>query len=134
MERWQDIQQVVVVGLGITGLSVVNHLRKYHPTLTIQVMDSRENPPGAEQLPQGVALHTGSFEADWLMQADLVVCNPGIALATPEVHAAMENGVSVIGDIELFAWANNKPVIAITGSNGKSTVTDLTGEMAKAAG
>ncbi|GMQ45508.1 UDP-N-acetylmuramoyl-L-alanine--D-glutamate ligase [Vibrio sp. 10N] len=134
MERWQDIQQVVVVGLGITGLSVVNHLRKYHPTLTIQVMDSRDNPPGAEQLPEGVALHTGSFEADWLMQADLVVCNPGIALATPEISAAMANGVPVIGDIELFAWANDKPVIAVTGSNGKSTVTDLTGEMAKAAG
>lgn len=134
MERWQDINNVVVVGLGITGLSVVNHIRKHHSNIAIKVMDSRDNPPGAEQLPTDVALHTGSFESEWLLSADLVVCNPGIALATPEIDQALQSGVRVVGDIELFAWANSKPVIAITGSNGKSTVTDLTGEMAKAAG
>ncbi|GAL24041.1 UDP-N-acetylmuramoylalanine-D-glutamate ligase [Vibrio variabilis] len=134
MERWQDINNVVVVGLGITGLSVVNHIRKHHSNIAIKVMDSRDNPPGAEQLPTDVALHTGSFESEWLLSADLVVCNPGIALATPEIDQALQGGVRVVGDIELFAWANSKPVIAITGSNGKSTVTDLTGEMAKAAG
>ncbi|MHC6802213.1 UDP-N-acetylmuramoyl-L-alanine--D-glutamate ligase, partial [Vibrio antiquarius] len=59
---------------------------------------------------------------------------PGIALATPEIQAVLEKGATVVGDIELFAWAVQKPVIAITGSNGKSTVTDLTGVMVKAAG
>ncbi len=48
--------------------------------MTVRVMDSRENPPGAEQLPSGVELHTGSFNPEWLNQADLIVCNPGIAL------------------------------------------------------
>ncbi|MBY6198638.1 UDP-N-acetylmuramoyl-L-alanine--D-glutamate ligase [Vibrio hangzhouensis] len=134
MDRWQNINHVVVVGLGITGLSVVNHLRRFHPDVTIRVMDSRTAPPGADQLAENIELHTGSFEEQWLMQADLIVCNPGIALATPQIKQAMDKGIAVVGDIELFAWANDKPVIAITGSNGKSTVTDLTGEMAKAAG
>ncbi|HHF3168956.1 TPA: UDP-N-acetylmuramoyl-L-alanine--D-glutamate ligase [Vibrio diabolicus] len=134
MERWQNIHSVVVVGLGITGLSVVKHLRKNQPQLVVKVIDTRVNPPGAERLPEGVQLHSGGWNTDWLSDADLIVTNPGIALATPEIQAVLEKGTTVVGDIELFAWAVKKPVIAITGSNGKSTVTDLTGVMAKAAG
>ncbi|MCF7454231.1 UDP-N-acetylmuramoyl-L-alanine--D-glutamate ligase [Vibrio sp. A1-1] len=134
MERWQNIHSVVVVGLGITGLSVVKHLRKNQPQLVVKVIDTRVNPPGAERLPEGVQLHSGGWNTDWLSDADLIVTNPGIALATPEIQAVLGKGTTVVGDIELFAWAVQKPVIAITGSNGKSTVTDLTGVMAKAAG
>ncbi|MCF7371842.1 UDP-N-acetylmuramoyl-L-alanine--D-glutamate ligase [Vibrio sp. J2-3(2022)] len=134
MERWQNIHSVVVVGLGITGLSVVKHLRKNQPQLVVKVIDTRVNPPGAERLPEGVQLHSGGWNTDWLSHADLIVTNPGIALATPEIQAVLAKGTTVVGDIELFAWAVQKPVIAITGSNGKSTVTDLTGVMAKAAG
>ncbi|WP_203342986.1 UDP-N-acetylmuramoyl-L-alanine--D-glutamate ligase [Vibrio diabolicus] len=134
MERWQNIHSVVVVGLGITGLSVVKHLRKNQPQLVVKVIDTRVNPPGAERLPEDVQLHSGGWNAAWLSDADLIVTNPGIALATPEIQAVLEKGTTVVGDIELFAWAVQKPVIAITGSNGKSTVTDLTGVMVKAAG
>ncbi|MBM4902461.1 UDP-N-acetylmuramoyl-L-alanine--D-glutamate ligase [Vibrio parahaemolyticus] len=134
MERWQNIHNVVVVGLGITGLSVVKHLRKTQPQLTVKVIDTRDNPPGAERLPEQVELHHGGWNTQWLAEADLVVTNPGIALATPEIQTVLAKGTPVVGDIELFAWAVNKPVVAITGSNGKSTVTDLTGVMAKAAG
>ncbi|CAH0527080.1 UDP-N-acetylmuramoyl-L-alanine--D-glutamate ligase [Vibrio hippocampi] len=134
MERWQNINNLVVVGLGITGLSVVQHVTKRYPHVTVRVMDSRDNPPGKDELPSNVALHSGSFNLEWLLNADLVVCNPGIALATPEITAAIQANVPVVGDIELFAWSNSKPVIAITGSNGKSTVTDLTGVLARAAG
>lgn len=134
MERWQNIHSVVVIGLGITGLSVVKHLRKNQPQLVVKVIDTRVNPPGVERLPEGVQLHSGGWNTDWLSDADLIVTNPGIALATPEIQAALAKGTTVVGDIELFAWAVQKPVIAITGSNGKSTVTDLTGVMAKAAG
>ncbi|ELA7189730.1 UDP-N-acetylmuramoyl-L-alanine--D-glutamate ligase [Vibrio alginolyticus] len=134
MERWQNIHSVVVVGLGITGLSVVKHLRKNQPQLVVKVIDTRVNPPGAERLPEDVQLHSGGWNTDWLSDADLIVTNPGIALATPEIQAVLAKGTAVVGDIELFAWAVQKPVIAITGSNGKSTVTDLTGVMAKAAG
>lgn len=134
MDRWQNIESVVVVGLGITGLSVVKYLDKLPRSLTIKVIDTRDNPPGKESLPEGVELHCGSWNQAWLVDADLIVANPGIALATPELQTAMNAGVSVVGDIELFAWQVDKPVIAITGSNGKSTVTDLTGVVAKAAG
>ncbi|EHC9865666.1 UDP-N-acetylmuramoyl-L-alanine--D-glutamate ligase [Vibrio alginolyticus] len=134
MERWQNIHSVVVVGLGITGLSVVKHLRKNQPQLVVKVIDTRVNPPGAERLPKDVQLHSGGWNTDWLSDADLIVTNPGIALATPEIQAVLAKGTAVVGDIELFAWAVQKPVIAITGSNGKSTVTDLTGVMANAAG
>ena len=134
MDRWQNIHSVVIVGLGITGLSVVKYLAKLPNELTIKVIDTRKNPPGKESLPEGVELHSGGWHQEWLLAADLVVTNPGIALATPEIQKVLAAGIPVVGDIELFAWSVDKPVIAITGSNGKSTVTDLTGVVAKATG
>lgn len=134
MSPWENIQQVVILGLGVTGFSVVRHLQKYHPHLSLKVMDTRAQPVGQAQLPSNVALHCGSFRLDWLLAADLIVVNPGIALATPEIQQALAQGIPVVGDIELFAWQVTKPVIAITGSNGKSTVTDLAGVLANAAG
>ncbi|KJY71717.1 UDP-N-acetylmuramoyl-L-alanine--D-glutamate ligase [Vibrio nigripulchritudo] len=132
--NWNNINEVVVVGLGITGLSVVNHLLRLEKPLNIRVIDTRENPPGLERLADSVELHSGSWNEQWLADADLIVANPGIALATPEIQTAIKLGIPVVGDIELFGWAVSKPVVAITGSNGKSTVTDLTGVMANAAG
>ncbi|WP_117235863.1 UDP-N-acetylmuramoyl-L-alanine--D-glutamate ligase [Vibrio maerlii] len=134
MDRWQNINKVVVVGLGITGLSVVKHLQKHLSVEQIRVIDTRDNPPGADKLATGIGLHAGGWNTEWLFDADLLVVNPGIALATPELVEARSRGIEIVGDIELFAWAVNAPVLAITGSNGKSTVTDLTGVMAKASG
>ncbi|MFM2590842.1 UDP-N-acetylmuramoyl-L-alanine--D-glutamate ligase [Vibrio sp. TBV020] len=134
MERWKNVEKVVVVGLGITGLSVVKHLQSLPKSLHISVIDTRECPPGSEELTDDVELHSGSWNLDWLLEADLVVANPGIALATPEIQQVLQANIPVVGDIELFAWQVDKPVIAITGSNGKSTVTDWTGYVAKAAG
>lgn len=134
MQHWQGIEKVVVVGLGITGLSVVKHLKRLPLDLQVKVIDTRATPPGQESLPEDVELHTGGWRTDWLLEADLVVTNPGIALATPEIQQVIAAGIPVVGDIELFAWHVDKPVIAITGSNGKSTVTDMTGVVAKAAG
>ncbi|WP_375751379.1 UDP-N-acetylmuramoyl-L-alanine--D-glutamate ligase [Vibrio sp. HN007] len=134
MDRWNNINKVVVLGLGITGLSVVNYLLKMPKSLSIKVIDTRENPPGKEELNSSVELHTGSWNMEWLLEADMIVANPGIALATPELKQVAEKNIPIVGDIELFAWAAEAPIIAITGSNGKSTVTDLTGVMAKAAG
>ncbi|MCF7355121.1 UDP-N-acetylmuramoyl-L-alanine--D-glutamate ligase [Vibrio sp. CK2-1] len=134
LAKWQGIQRVVVVGLGVTGLSVVRYLQKLPHDLSIKVIDTRAEPPGVESLDASVEVHTGSWQLDWLLEADLIVTNPGIALATPEIQQALANNIPVVGDIELFAWAANAPVVAITGSNGKSTVTDLTGVLAKSAG
>ncbi len=134
MDRWQGINNVVVVGLGITGLSVVKHLHGLPKSLAIRVIDTRQQPPGLDELPSQVEVHTGSWHLTWLQQADLIVVNPGIALANQPLQQALQQNIPVIGDIELFAWAVTKPVVAITGSNGKSTITDLTGVLLKAAG
>ncbi|MDN3609168.1 UDP-N-acetylmuramoyl-L-alanine--D-glutamate ligase [Vibrio ostreicida] len=134
MGRWQNIHNVVVVGLGVTGLSVVNYLTALPFDLSVHVIDTRDAPPGKKELPPHVTLHTGSWNIGWLLNADLVVVNPGIALATPAIQQVLRAGITVVGDIELFAWQVDKPVLAITGSNGKSTVTELAGLVASAAG
>lgn len=134
MKGLEGVKQVVVIGLGMTGLSVVNHLLRNPQPLDIKVIDTREHPPGREHLPESVALCSGHWQMDWLMAADLIVSSPGIALAIPQLQQAATAGIEIVGDIELFARAVDKPVVAITGSNGKSTVTSLVGEMAKEAG
>ena len=128
-------KNIVVIGLGKTGLSVVDFLVK--KDANVKVIDTREKPAGADNLDKTIPLHTGSLNQNWLNHADIIVISPGLAVKTPEIQTALSHGVEVIGDIELFvreANEQNKPVIAITGSNGKSTVTTLTSEMAKADG
>lgn len=123
---------VTVIGLGKTGLSCVDFLTL--KKAKVQVIDTRENPAGAEQLDKSIPLHTGSLNSEWLLKSDLIVISPGLALATPEIQQAIQAGVEVVGDIELFCREAKAPIIAITGSNGKSTVTTLTAEMVKQAG
>lgn len=123
---------VTVIGLGKTGLSCVEFLMKKQAH--VQVIDTRLNPVGTERLAKNIPLHTGGLNIDWLLQSDIIVISPGLAVKTPEIQTALSAGVEVIGDIELFCREADKPIIAITGSNGKSTVTSLVAEMAKAAG
>ncbi|MBV7297919.1 UDP-N-acetylmuramoyl-L-alanine--D-glutamate ligase [Enterovibrio paralichthyis] len=132
--KTEAAKYIVVIGLGMTGLSVVRHLVKKDDGALVKVIDTRANPPGADQLPEGVELHAGGWNMEWLLAADLIVASPGIALATPELQQAAEAGIEIVGDIELFARDVTAPVIGITGSNGKSTVTSLVGEMVKASG
>ncbi len=125
----------IVVGLGKTGLSCARYLaRKGWP---FAVVDSRENPPGAAELktemPE-VALHCGPFNAALLQTASELILSPGVALSEPAIQEAQAAGVPVIGDIDLFCREISAPIVAITGSNAKSTVTILVGEMALAAG
>ena len=128
-------KRFVIVGLGQTGLSCVRYLSSLGKSLV--VMDTREHPPGLDALKQefpDITLVLGSLDTDFLCQADEIILSPGIALSTPELKQAQDSGVLVRGDIDLFAEAANAPIVAITGSNGKSTVTTLLGEMAKMAG
>lgn len=134
MKGLGGVKKVVVIGLGMTGLSVVNFWLRQTGNRDIKVIDTRATPPGQDKLPPSVELCAGQWNMDWLLEADLIVASPGIALATSELVAAKAAGIEVVGDIELFARAVTKPVVAITGSNGKSTVTSLIGEMAKEAG
>lgn len=126
------MDQVVIIGLGKTGLSCVHYFVKQgiYPI----VMDTRENPPGKDELPAACQLMTGALNEEVLCAANLIVSSPGIALATPALKAAKAAGVEIIGDIELFAREAKAPIVSITGSNGKSTVTTLVGLMAEQAG
>ncbi|MEN5016796.1 UDP-N-acetylmuramoyl-L-alanine--D-glutamate ligase [Erwinia sp. Eh17-17] len=125
-------KKVVIIGLGLTGLSCVDFF--VARGVTPRVMDTRVVPPGLEKLPETVECWLGSLNDDWLQSADLIVASPGMALAHPSLMAAADAGVDIVGDIELFCREAQAPIVAITGSNGKSTVTTLVGEMAKSAG
>ena len=130
-------KKVLVLGLGETGLSALHWLQAQGAILS--AADSRENPPNLESLirrmPQ-VSIHTGAFKPEVFLSADLIVISPGVALSEPAVQASIQAGITVIGDVELFAQYRSPAakVIAITGANGKTTVTTLVGEMCKAAG
>jgi UDP-N-acetylmuramoylalanine--D-glutamate ligase len=128
-------KQIIVLGLGVTGLGIVRFLISHG--IAPKVVDSRNNPPGNEWLKaQAPTLetHFGDLSNANLCSADMVIISPGLSLQTPAVAQAMNAGVEVIGDIELFARINTKPVVAVTGSNGKSTVVTLAFEVLKAAG
>lgn len=125
-------KKVVIIGLGLTGQSCVDFFLARG--VTPRVMDTRVVPPGLNKLPENVERWLGSLNETWLLEADLIVASPGLALAHPALMEAAEAGVEIVGDIELFCREAQAPIVAITGSNGKSTVTTLVGEMAKAAG
>lgn len=125
----------VVVGLGKTGFSCVKYLVRQG--IKIAVIDNRESPPESSNLRKlypDIPVHLGNFNSDILSAAEEIIISPGVALKQPEIAGQLQQGKNVIGDIELFARHINAPVIAITGSNGKSTVTTLVGEMAKNSG
>lgn len=127
--------RVVIVGLGRTGLSCARFLRaRGH---AVEVVDTRDDPPALgtlrAELPD-VPVHLGRLDAQVLDGAAQIVLSPGVPLVHPAVAAARARGVPVHGDIELFARLVRGPVAAVTGSNGKSTVTTLLGEMARCAG
>lgn len=133
--RPAQVKKTLVVGLGKTGLSCARFLNAHHLPYTI--VDSRRDPPGLaalrSELPD-VAPVLGGFDPALFTTADEVVLSPGVSLREPVVAAAVERAIPVIGDVELFARQARAPVVAITGSNGKSTVTTLVGEMAREAG
>ncbi|AFU19560.1 UDP-N-acetylmuramoyl-L-alanine--D-glutamate ligase [Actinobacillus suis] len=132
MQNQYKDKVVTIIGLGKTGLSCVEFFADKQAK--VQVIDTREKPAGADQLPADVSLHTGGLNSEWLLASDLIVISPGLALATPEIQQTINAGVEVVGDIELFVREAKAPIIAITGANGKSTVTTLVTEMAKQAG
>jgi UDP-N-acetylmuramoylalanine--D-glutamate ligase len=130
-------KRVLVLGLGETGLSALLWLNTKGAILS--AADTRDNPPNIDSLARSlphVAIHTGAFKTQILLDAELIVISPGVALSEPTVQAAIKQGIPVIGDVELFAQyrPKNAKVIGITGSNGKTTVTTLVGEICKEAG
>jgi len=131
----RDNPLYVVLGLGKTGWSCVNYLRQQGHS--VAVLDSRESPPFLSecrrQFPE-IRLEVGGLDRPLLTEASVIVASPGVSLQHPAIEAARARGVEIIGDVELFARAAKAAIIAITGSNGKTTVTTWVGELLQAAG
>jgi UDP-N-acetylmuramoylalanine--D-glutamate ligase len=134
--RYQGVR-AVVLGLGMTGLSLAKYLARHGAT--VRVADTRREPPNraalATALPD-VPLETGEFSEATFDGADLIAISPGVARNHPAIRAAVEAGAALVGDIELFARAlpADQKVLAVTGTNGKSTVASLTGALTRAGG
>ncbi|MDD2800272.1 MAG: UDP-N-acetylmuramoyl-L-alanine--D-glutamate ligase [Methylococcales bacterium] len=127
--------KVLVVGLGVTGISVARFLQNLE--FKFAITDSRDKPPGAEVLLEqfpDIPLFTGGFDEYAFNVATHLIVSPGVALNHKAIIKAVANGAKIVSDIDLFALAVDVPIVAITGSNGKSTVTTMLGDMAKAAG
>lgn len=125
----------IVAGLGSTGLSCARHLRARG--VPFIVVDSREQPPGLaalrDEMP-GVEFVAGDSPAGIFDGVSEIIVSPGIAMDAPIVRQAQAAGLTVLGDIDLFMREATAPVVGITGSNAKSTVTELVGEMARTTG
>ncbi len=130
----QPAYRHVIVGLGVTGQSVARYLTRMGDEFA--VVDSRANPPAFEafraEFPE-VPCHLGDLDCEWIDQAEQLIVSPGVSVQTPQIARAAGHA-EIVGDIELFARMADAPVIAITGSNGKSTVTALLGAMAEQSG
>ena len=125
----------IVVGLGKSGMSLVRFLAQQG--VRFAVADTRANPPELATLQRDypeVEVRCGELDVDFLCRASELYVSPGLALATPALREAAARGVKMSGDIDLFTRHAKAPIVAITGSNAKSTVTTLVGEMAQAAG
>ena len=125
----------LVLGLGRTGLSCIGYLAGAGERLG--VADTRQDPPGLRDLEQrfpGTPFFAGEFDPALLCRARRLIVSPGIAPGHPAIRAAARAGVEVLGDVELFCRAINAPLVAVTGSNGKSTVVSLLEQMIERAG
>jgi UDP-N-acetylmuramoylalanine--D-glutamate ligase len=124
-----------IIGTGLTGLSVARFLAAKQQAFVL--LDTRPTPPNLAKVqlefPQ-VVIECGELNSETLLACDEIIISPGVAMATPAIVQVQTAGIPVVGDIELFVRYAKAPIVAITGSNAKSTVTTLVGEMAKAAG
>jgi UDP-N-acetylmuramoylalanine--D-glutamate ligase len=134
---WQN-KRVAVLGLGKSGLAIARVLAGKGARVIASDSRSREELQAvAAQLPDGVEVEAGSH-ANACMEADLIIVSPGVPSGLPVLQAAEADGVEVFGEIELAyrlgQEGHGAPIVAITGTNGKTTTTTLVGEIFKAAG
>jgi len=125
----------VIIGLGRTGLSCAYYCAERD--IPFAVTDTRLSPPHLEEFKKAfphVTLSLGALDEGLLDKASSLIVSPGISLKESAIARQISQGVPIVGDIELFSLETKMPVIAITGTNAKSTVTTLVGEMALEAG
>lgn len=127
--------QTAIVGAGVSGVSVARFLARQGKAFTLH--DTRAEHPKRTEIEREFGasrVHFGPLDAEALGKMEEVVVSPGLALSTPELQQARNAGARLVGDIELFTRYAKAPFVAITGSNAKSTVTTLVGQMAEEAG
>ncbi|MBK1640442.1 UDP-N-acetylmuramoyl-L-alanine--D-glutamate ligase [Chromatium okenii] len=133
----QSTDVTLIVGLGKTGLSCARYLARHSHHGILAVTDSRQNPPGLDalrdELPE-LKIAVGGFDPALFAAATRLIVSPGVPISEPLIQQALARGAAVLGDVELFIQIATAPICAITGSNGKSTVTTLVGLMAEAVG
>jgi UDP-N-acetylmuramoylalanine--D-glutamate ligase len=133
-------KQALVLGLGESGLAMAKWLAR--EGARVRVADSRAVPPNAAELAAaapGAELVAGPFAVATFAGVDLIAISPGLPVQEANVQSAIARGIPVVSEIELFAWAVRRltpaaKIVAITGSNGKTTTTALAGALALAAG
>jgi UDP-N-acetylmuramoylalanine--D-glutamate ligase len=123
-------KRLLVLGFGDSGASVARWGE--HHGARVRVADTRAAPPRARDFTG--ELHLGPFDPILLDGVDLVCISPGLPLEQPLIRNALERSIPIVGDVELFAWHNTAPVIAVTGTNGKTTVTALAAHLLRSAG
>lgn len=131
----QQQARVLIIGLGETGMSVARFLNRM--AIRFAIVDSREKPPRLDELLNDmpdVPVFTGAFNESAISVATHLIVSPGVSLNENIIAKAIDKGAQAISDIDLFACSTEQPVVAITGSNGKSTVTTMVGDMARCAG
>lgn len=125
----------LIAGLGKTGLSVARYLRRNNKSFI--AFDTRAQAPGITEFTQefpNASVYIQEIPDEIIGQLSSIIASPGLSLDTPFLKKAINAGIAIYGDIECLAREIHAPIIAITGTNGKSTVTTLVGEMAKVAG
>ena len=130
-----DDRLTVIVGLGDTGLSCVKFFASRGEK--VKVVDSRDEPPGLAELIEtypDVEYELGDFNLETFVTARQLVVSPGLSVRSVEIEAAKEAGVVITGDIDIFSKQVAAPIIAVTGSNGKSTVVAMLAEILRKAG
>jgi UDP-N-acetylmuramoylalanine--D-glutamate ligase len=128
-------QKRLIIGMGQTGLSCARFLMA--KGLAFDLCDTREVFPNQDSVEKefpNSQVFNGELDAQLLAQYQELIVSPGIAIAEPAIAFASQQGSRVRGDVDIFAESVTKPIIAINGSNGKSTVTTLVGEILAAAG
>lgn len=131
----QSTGKTIVVGLGLTGLSCARYLHKQG--IEFSVVDSRSEPPGLgelRELDDGITVSLGEFDAADFAGAETLVMSPGVDARHPVISTVKDEGACLRGDVDIFVHSVEAPIVAVTGSNAKSTVVTLLGEMAKQTG
>ncbi len=129
--QWKD-KAILIVGGGVTGLSCARFLKKHG--LDFVIVDSRSSVISITDIQNKFEIICGEFQEHYFTNADILIVSPGISIKHPYIQAAIQQKKQVIGDVALFCTLTDAPIIAITGSNGKSTVTTLVGEILNSAG